>query len=88
MSEMTENELKTLFTILNKNWQLLKKNYPDEERPLTDEEWQAVVNQQAEYENEIKTEWAEDNAKMIFARDLSRAVAIYFQNRDALKKGK
>lgn len=77
---LTEERLKAVYGVFTKGWQFLKEilqEYPEfPQKPLTEEQWEAIIKRQAEKYEEAK-ELYKDEALFSLYRSLATAAVQY-----------
>ena len=79
---LPEERLKVVYDIFTKGWQFLKellKDYPEfPQKKLSEEQWEEIIQKQAEKYEEVKKLY-EDKALLTLYRSLSLAAINYME---------
>lgn len=88
---LPEEKLKTVYGIFTKGWQFLKEllqEYPEfPQKKLSEGQWEAIIQKQAEKYEEIKKLY-EDEALLTLYRSLSLASISYMEKEDEVYANK
>lgn len=86
---LPEEKLKAVYGVFGKGWQFLKEllqEYPEfPEKPLTEEQWEAIIKKQEQKLAELQ-ELEKDEALLVLFRSLLLAATNYLEEEAKTKK--